>query len=162
MALREKDPGAVQREVDKLMPLAEERAYRHYIEDRRRRYRKVMEQIAAREISDLKQQAIVVWNAGLFFECHDLLEGLWIRARGKERKALQGLIQAAGVFVHRQPGRDQAANKLSYRAVRLIEEYRGELAFIENIKDLIVALKQNGAEAPELKGKNQHEHYRQP
>jgi hypothetical protein len=151
-ALHQKDPGAVQREVDALGSLADQGVYRHYIEDRRQRYRQVLEKIEARKIDDPKQQAMVIFNAGLFFECHDHLEVLWSHAVGPERKALQGLIQAAGVFVHRQMEHDSAAEKLSTRAVRLIEENRRQFAFIANLEDLIAALKQQGAQAPRLKG----------
>jgi len=151
-AIEAQDPGVIEQAVDSLMPLAGEEGYRCYIEDRRARYRRVLAQIAARGIGDVKQQAIVIWNAGLFFECHDHLERVWSGAAGGDRKALQGLIQAAGVFVHRQLGRTRAADRLASRAVRLIEDHRGRLAFITNMEVLIAALKQKGAEAPQLKG----------
>jgi hypothetical protein len=37
------------------------------------------------------------WNAEEFFECHEVLEELWLRA-GDERRFYQGLIQAAAGF----------------------------------------------------------------
>jgi hypothetical protein len=39
-------------------------------------------------------------SAGLFFEVHELLEPVWLRAEGAERSALQGLIQVAVAFHH--------------------------------------------------------------
>lgn len=152
-AIKKQDPDAVQREVDAMMPLVDEGAYRHYIKDRREKYWEVLDRIAVQGIEDVRQQAIVIWNAGLFFECHDHLEMLWSNTTGRERKALQGFIQAAGVFVHRQLGRRGSADRLSSKAVRLLEDYRRELAFIDNLDDLINAIKQNGADAPKLKGK---------
>lgn len=134
------------------MPLVHEGVYRHYIDDRTGKYLAVLDRIADKKIDDARQQAIVIWNAGLFFECHDHLEMLWQNTRGDGRRAIQGLIQAAGVFVHRQLGRKRAAEKLSNRAVRLLEDYRRELAFIANLEDLITALKHKGADAPKLKG----------
>jgi hypothetical protein len=41
-----------------------------------------------------------LFDAGLFFEVHELLEPHWFRATGTEREALQGLIQVAVGFQH--------------------------------------------------------------
>lgn len=41
-----------------------------------------------------------LFDAGLFFEVHELLEPHWFRATGPEREALQGLIQVAVGFQH--------------------------------------------------------------
>lgn len=40
------------------------------------------------------------FDAGLFFEVHELLEPHWFRAPGPERERLQGLIQVAVGFQH--------------------------------------------------------------
>jgi len=152
IAIGRLDPAPVQQEAVTLKALFYSRAYRDYIKERMTRYRKVLEQAAAGRISDPKHQAILVWNAGLFFECHEHLEALWLNAEGNERKALQGLIKAAGVFVHRELGRTTAAEKLSPKAVNLLQCYRKQLSFITNMEDLIDALNKNGAGAPKLTG----------
>ena len=41
---------------------------------------------------------------GLYFEVHELLEPVWLRAEGHERIALQGVIQVAVAFHHLQGG----------------------------------------------------------
>jgi hypothetical protein len=39
------------------------------------------------------------FNRGLFFECHETLEEIWLEENGEDRKLYQGLIQvAAGYF----------------------------------------------------------------
>ena len=39
------------------------------------------------------------FNRGLFFECHETLEEVWLEDRGEDREFYQGLIQvAAGYF----------------------------------------------------------------
>ena len=44
--------------------------------------------------------AAALFDAGLFFEVHELLEPHWFRAEGIERERLQGLIQVAVGFQH--------------------------------------------------------------
>lgn len=44
--------------------------------------------------------AAALWNEGLFFEVHEVLEAVWKTATGAERQALQGVIQIAVAFHH--------------------------------------------------------------
>lgn len=61
------------------------------------------------------ERAAVLFDAGLGFEAHEVLEPVWSAAAGRERDALQGLIQVAVAFQHRANG-----NLAGYRA--LLEE----------------------------------------
>jgi predicted metal-dependent hydrolase len=45
-------------------------------------------------------QAALLFDAGLHFEVHELLEPFWLRTEGAEKEALQGLIQMAVGFHH--------------------------------------------------------------
>jgi len=45
-------------------------------------------------------EAIRLFNAEDFFECHDLLEEIWAEGQGPEKKFYQGLIQAAISLFH--------------------------------------------------------------
>ncbi len=58
--------------------------------------------LATAELSraDALEAAAALFDAGLFFEVHELLEPHWFRAAGAEREALQGLIQVAVGFQH--------------------------------------------------------------
>lgn len=40
------------------------------------------------------------FNAGDYYEAHDVLEQLWLATEGGDRAFFQGLIQIAGAFVH--------------------------------------------------------------
>ena len=42
------------------------------------------------------------FNAGQYYEAHDVLEHLWLRTRGEDYLFFKGLIQVAGAFVHLQ------------------------------------------------------------
>jgi hypothetical protein len=57
-------------------------------------------------------QAAALWNAGLFFEVHEVLEAEWKTAAGAMRQALQGLIQLAVAFHHLVHGNRRGARKL--------------------------------------------------
>jgi hypothetical protein len=53
--------------------------------------------------ADLRQvlpAAASLFDAGLYFEVHEVLEPHWVMARGETREALQGLIQVAVAWQH--------------------------------------------------------------
>ena len=56
--------------------------------------------------------AATLFDAGLHFEVHELLEPHWVRAEGREREALQGLIQIAVGYQHLANGNLQGARAL--------------------------------------------------
>ena len=49
-------------------------------------------------------QAALLFDGRLYFEVHELLEPYWLRAAGRERETLQGLIQVAVGFHHLSNG----------------------------------------------------------
>lgn len=66
-------------------------------------------------LAEALERAAVLFDAGLGFEAHEVLEPFWAVASGPEREALQGLIQVAVAFQHRANG-----NLAGYRS--LLEE----------------------------------------
>lgn len=126
------------------------RTYRSYMEDRLALYRRVIAEISANDIADPRYQAICLWNTGLFFEMHELLETLWQKTREPERSALKGWIQAAGVYVHFQRGKVDAARKLARRAEMNLRKGRSCLGFISNLDQIIDALADPTEAAPKI------------
>ena len=64
------------------------------------------------------------FNRQLYFEAHEVLEELWLTARGGPRDAFyKGLIQLAGAFVHLQKQRLQPATALFRLARRNLESF---------------------------------------
>ena len=53
-----------------------------------------------------------LWEAGLYFEVHELLEPYWRDATGATREALQGLIQVAVGYQHLANGNLRGARAL--------------------------------------------------
>jgi hypothetical protein len=58
------------------------------------------------------EAAAVLFDAGLYFEVHELLEPAWQRAAGARREALQGLIQVAVGYQHLANGNVAGARSL--------------------------------------------------
>jgi len=56
--------------------------------------------------------AAVLFEGGLYFEVHELLEPHWLEAKGDDREALQGLIQIAVGFQHLANGNVAGARAL--------------------------------------------------
>jgi DUF309 family protein family protein len=56
--------------------------------------------------------AALLFDTGLYFEVHELLEPHWLRARGDDREALQGLIQVTVGFQHLANGNVAGARSL--------------------------------------------------
>ena len=52
------------------------------------------------------------FNHGLFFECHETLEEIWLEERGEDRLFYQGLIQIAAGYFKLQQGVPAGAVKL--------------------------------------------------
>lgn len=66
-------------------------------------------------------QAAALFEAGLYFEVHEMLEPYWMRSDGADRQSLQGLIQAAVGFQHLANGNVEGARALLHEgAVKLI------------------------------------------
>jgi len=127
-----------------------EPVYNNYIEDRQTRYQNVVNTIKTEKMQDPRFQAIVLWNNRLFFELHQLLETIWIRALEPERTGLKGLIQAAGVYVHLHRGKLNAARGLANRARGHLSAGAQSLTFISNINELILTLKNPALPAPQI------------
>ena len=115
--------------------------YLIYIQNRLKRYDHVFEKIISNHIDDARLQFLVIWNSALFFEAHEHLEQIWKRETGDSRRALMGLIKAAGVYVHMEHKHQQAVKSLSVKSLNLIRKHSHCLTFISNLDDLAEKLK---------------------
>lgn len=74
------------------------------------------------------------FNAGRFFEAHEVLEGLWLRVRGApEARFYQALIQVAAAFVHRAREREVPADNLLRLAADKLREYPGSYLGLDTV-----------------------------
>ncbi len=69
------------------------------------------------------------FNSERFWECHEVLEGLWRQKKGDEKLLLQGAILVCAAFVHHQKGEDPVALGVLRRAISALDvpvpNYRG-------------------------------------
>lgn len=72
------------------------------------------EQEALSEARDL-------FNAERYWECHEVLEGVWRTKEGPEKRLLQGIILVCAAFVHHQKREDQVAMGVLRRALDALE-----------------------------------------
>ena len=91
--------------------------------------------------------AAVLFDAGLFFEVHELLEPHWFRAQGAERERLQGLIQVAVGFQHLANGNLRGAVLLLHEGGLRLQG--GALAGLE-LESFAAAAQRCGAAAAVL------------
>jgi predicted metal-dependent hydrolase len=82
------------------------------------------------------------FNRGLFFECHETLEEIWLEEHGDDRNFYQGIIQiAAGYFKYEQ-GVPAGAIKLWRTGLEKIESY-APVHLGVNLQPFIEAVRMN-------------------
>ena len=125
-------------------------ADRGYVRYRLRRYEEAFSEVQENGFSDSFRQALILWNKQLFFEAHERLETAWQEASGDNRMALKGLIKAAGVYVHREQGHEEAAKTLAGKALALLQEYGLALFPTLDLRELLGRLKRRDPVPPQL------------
>lgn len=101
--------------------LATREDWRDYVQDRILRFERTLRacQIILSEPEALSRDlriGAVLFNEGLFFDCHEYLEGAWRRAAGEDKLMTQGLIQAAAAFHKLELGSPSGAVELLGKA----------------------------------------------
>ena len=122
-----------------------------YIEQRLAGYAQFLER-AATGPEDVLWQGLVLWDLGLHFEVHELLEQAWHRARGEEKLLLQAMIRASGVYIKGVYGYTEAAAKLAAKALPVLESQRIRLAAYIDPERLFAAMRNLTTPAPLLLG----------
>lgn len=82
------------------------------------------------------------FNQGLFFECHETLEEIWLEEHGEERKFYQGIIQIAAGYFKWQQGVPAGSIKLWHSGLEKIQPY-GPAYLGLNVEAFVEAVKEN-------------------
>lgn len=122
--------------------------YRNYFDKRCIHYKKALE-LMETEAVPIKQ-AMILWNEGLYFEVHEVLEHVWYHAQGNEKLTLQALIRAAGVYVKKEYGYNGPAAKIAAKSWPVLQDNENLLRLYFNPEPLIYALKDLEQPAPQL------------
>jgi uncharacterized protein len=82
------------------------------------------------------------FNRGLFFECHETLEEIWLEEHGEERRFYQGIIQIAAGYFKLQQGVPAGAIKLWHSGLEKLEAYRPVCLGVD-VESFVHAVKEN-------------------
>lgn len=69
------------------------------------------------------QAAINLFNAGAYYECHELLEALWLDETDPLRDLYKGVLQIGIGLLHRRRGNLKGARRLLDSGARLLEPF---------------------------------------
>ena len=87
----------------------------------------------------LLEEGITLFNRGEFFDCHEVLEALWLESSGDRKKFLQGLIQVAVALHHLHNRNRVGAERLLAAGMEKLREYAPEDELID-VNALLAAL----------------------
>jgi len=94
-----------------------------------------------KEDAELLDEARLLFNGERYWECHEVLEGLWRQKVGDEKRLLQGVILVCAAFVHHQKGEEAVALGVLRRALPLLA--RGSRSYggidIDRMKESVEA-----------------------
>lgn len=86
-------------------------------------HRRVAEE-RPRSLEPRLQEAVELFNHRQFFQCHDVVEPLWLQTHGPARDFYRGFIQAAIAYYHWSRGNPRGALSLYRSSRRYLERYR--------------------------------------
>ena len=124
--------------------------YQEYIHGRLIHYQRVMSRIQKEEVGDVFARGLLLWDEELFFEVHEILEHKWLRAEGEEKKILQAMIRAAGVYIKLQQDKTEAARKMADKAVEALTSSRKSVPAIFDLDLLLAKLQALDPTPPKL------------
>lgn len=123
-----------------------------YIEDRLARYALALAIIGRGRIQNAFARALVLWDLGLFFEVHEVLEQAWHGARDPEKSILQAMIRAAGFYIKSEYGYRSGAARMAAKAVAALEKNRRAIPDGFNLEALLRKLRDLDPDPPRLLG----------
>ncbi len=77
-------------------------------------------------------EGIHLFNTGKFFEAHEALEAVWLRAQNPRKTFLHGLIQVAAAFHHHTRGNPAGFRSLLEKGCNKLEDFGAEVEGIDH------------------------------
>ena len=87
-------------------------------------------------------KGVAEFNQGLYFECHETLEEVWLEEHGEDRLFYQGLIQVAAGFFKWEQGVPAGAIKLWRAGLEKLDGYP-EIHLSVDLAAFVRAVNQN-------------------
>ncbi len=69
------------------------------------------------------KKGVLLFNEGFYFECHEFLEEIWRKEKGREKEFLKGLIHAAVAFYHLEYENYKGTINYLRRSYRRLQEF---------------------------------------
>jgi len=94
------------------------------------------------EKEDAISQGVSYFNDERFWECHEVLEGVWKNIEGDEKSLVNGLILVAAALVHYQKDEDEVCISIFRRALEKLQNSKGQYhnIDIDRIKKLVIEM----------------------
>ncbi|MFQ5907728.1 MAG: DUF309 domain-containing protein [Thermoplasmata archaeon] len=70
------------------------------------------------------REGVTLYNAGRFFEAHEVLEDVWLEEEGDDKIFLQGIIKIAAAFHHYGKGTYRGMRNLLQAGSQMLEPFR--------------------------------------
>ena len=138
-SLAGKEVSSFQRVAEEYLQQHLEPAYEIYVIKRLEKYMAAFVAINAGRLREVLQHAALLWDLELYFEMHELLEPTWKEAEGDRRRALQGLIRAAGTKIHAE-NNNKAAASMGTKALADLQKYGNRLEGFDKLEALLADL----------------------
>lgn len=74
-------------------------------------------------VPDVLRRGVVLFNTGLFFECHEWLEDVWRATGGPAKNFYHGIVQVAAAFYHYEKRNLHGAETLLKKGMRRLVPY---------------------------------------
>ena len=87
------------------------------------------------------KKGIELFNEEEFYECHEVIEDLWLGTQGRYKDLYKGVIQAAVALHHLKRGNLNGAQKLFKTSTRYLSEYKPKALGL-NVEKLVNDMKQ--------------------
>lgn len=86
-------------------------------------YTEIADKLIKKE--DAIDHAKSLFNDERYWECHEVLEGVWKRTSGNEKELLHGIILTCAAFVHSQKDEDDICLSILKRAITTLHDAKG-------------------------------------
>ncbi len=92
------------------------------------------------KVDERFKKGLELFNEGKFYECHEVIEGLWLETNGKYKDFYKGVIQAAVALHHLKRWNLNGAKHLFRTSTRYLTKYK-PCALGLNVEKLIDDMK---------------------
>lgn len=69
------------------------------------------------------RRGVALFNAGLYFECHEIQEGVWRATTGPDKAFYHGIVQIAAAFYHHEKRNRHGARTLLTKGLQKLATY---------------------------------------